>query len=248
MNKVALITGAAKGLGKVITKMLAQENYDVIINYNTSEEAALKLEKEINENYNVKTLVIKCDISNEEEVKNMRDIILQKFTKIDVLINNAAVEINKPFEEKNFDTFSQTLNTNLIGTFLVSKYIGSLMYENKYGRIINISSNNSINKYDPITLEYDASKAGINILTHNLAKQYAPYVNVNAICPGWIKTEKVNKLNEELNGMLESEESKNILLERFATEEEIADLVLFLISDKANYINSEIIKIDGGTR
>ena len=246
MHKVALVTGSAQGLGKTIIEQFANEGYDVIINYNNSEKEALELEKYINENYNVKVMSIKCDISKEEEIVKMKEEILKIFPKVDVLVNNAAIEVTS--ENRNSETFNETLQINLIGTFLVSKYIGEIMYKNKYGKIINISSNNSINKYDPVTLEYDASKAGVNSLTHNLAILYAPYINVNAVAPGWIKTEKIEKLNKTLDNKLEIEESKNILLNRFAKPEEIANLVLFLASDKANYINSEIIKVDGGTR
>ena len=116
-----------------------------------------------------------------------------------------------------------------------------------HGKIINIASNNAISKMDPITLEYDASKAGLINLTHNLALEFAPFVNVNAIAPGWIKTEKIKKINDELDGKFIEEESKKILLNRFAEMEDVCNLVLFLASEKANYINSEVIRIDGGS-
>ena len=121
------------------------------------------------------------------------------------------------------------------------------MYKNKSGKIINISSNNAFDKFDPTTLEYDASKAALISMTHNFAKQYAPYINVNAIAPGWIMTDKILKLDESLDNKFISSESKNILLNRFATMDDIANLVLFLASDKSSYINNEVIKIDGGT-
>ena len=141
----------------------------------------------------------------------------------------------------------KTLEINLIAPFLLSKEIASRMYMNEYGKIINISSNNSIDKYDPVTVEYDCSKAGLNILTKCLAKEFAPFVRVNAIAPGWILTDKIKKLDDSLDNKFVEEESKNILLNRFATCEDICNLVLFLASDKSDYINSEIIKIDGGT-
>lgn len=244
---VVLVTGSSKGLGKTLIKEFAKEGYDVVINYNKSEIEAYESEKYINENYNVKTLVIKCDVSNELEVKKMVDEIINKLGKIDVLVNNAAIEINSEFEDKTKETFNEVLNANLIGTFLVSKYVSDYMLKEKKGKIINITSNNAINKNDPTTLEYDASKAGIISLTHNLAKQLKPYINVNAIAPGWIKTDKIINIDNELNNEFIKEESKNIYLNRFAEEIDIANLVLFLSSDKANYINNEIIKIDGGT-
>ena len=121
------------------------------------------------------------------------------------------------------------------------------MYERKYGKIINISSNNSLDKFDPVTLEYDSSKAGLNILTKNLAKEFSPYVTVNAVAPGWILTDKIKKLDDSLDNKFIEEESNKILLNRFATCEDVCNLVLFLASDKADYINSEIIRIDGGS-
>ena len=122
------------------------------------------------------------------------------------------------------------------------------MLENKKGNIVNITSNNAINQYDPSTLEYDASKVGIISLTHNLAVEFAPYINVNAVAPGWVMTEKVKELNDSLDGMLEQEESKKILIHRFTYPEEVANLVYFLTTDEAKSINNQVITIDGGTR
>lgn len=244
---VALVTGSSKGIGKICIIELAKEGYDVVINYNTSKSNALELEKYIKDNFNVKVLTIKCDVSDEDEVKNMINTIINKLDSIDVVVNNAAIEINSDFYDKTKESFRKVLYTNLIGTFLVSKYASIYMLKNKFGKIINITSNNGIDKNDPNTLEYDASKAGIISLTHNLAKQLAPIVNVNAIAPGWVKTDKIIELDNSLNNEFIKEESKNIYLGRFAEEIDIANLVVFLASSKANYINNEIIRIDGGT-
>ena len=177
----------------------------------------------------------------------MIDKIINEFGKIDILVNNSAIEINSDFKDKTKETFKKVLDVNLIGTFLVTKYASKYMLENKYGKIVNITSNNAINKYDPSTMEYDASKAGIISLTHNLALELAPYINVNAVAPGWVLTEKIKELNNSLDGMLEQEESKKILINRFTLPEEVANLVSFWVSDDARAINNEIIKIDGGT-
>lgn len=244
---VALVTGSSKGIGKICIIELAKEGYDVVINYNTSKSNALELEKYIKDNFNVKVLTIKCDVSDEENVKNMINTIINKLDSIDVVVNNAAIEINSDFYDKTKESFRKVLDTNLIGTFLVSKYASIYMLKNKFGKIINITSDNGIDKNDPNTLEYDASKAGIISLTHNLAKQLAPIVNVNAIAPGWVKTDKIIELDNSLNNEFIKEESKNIYLGRFAEEIDIANLVVFLASSKANYINNEIIRIDGGT-
>ena len=123
----------------------------------------------------------------------------------------------------------KTFEVNTVGSFLLSRLVADEMYKNKYGAIVNISSTNGINKYFPMTIDYDASKAALNSITHNLSLEYAPYVRVNAVAPGWVKTE-----NE-------------IFVRRFAEELEIAKVVGFLLSDDASYINNQIISVDGGT-
>lgn len=238
---VALVTGGAKNIGRSIILEFAKNGYDVVINYNTSEKEAIELQKYVEETYKVNTLICKCDITDEEQVRNMIHEIVNKFNKIDVLVNNAAIELNSEFELKTKETFNKVLNANLIGTFLVSKYVSK--YMNK-GRIINITSNNAINMNDPSTLEYDASKAGIISLTHNLAKEFAPNINVNAVAPGWVETNNIKELDKSLNGEFIKEESKKILKSRFAKEEEIASLVYYLTTNE--YINDQIIVIDGG--
>lgn len=241
-NKVALVTGSSRGIGRATIIELAKNGYNVVINYNSSEKEALELNEEIKD-YGIKSLVIKCDISNENEVKSMVGKIVSCFGKIDVLVNNAAVSYDSLYCEKGVSNFKKTIDTNLIGTFLVSKYVGDIMYENKYGKIVNVSSTNGINTYFPMCLEYDASKAGIISLTHNLAMQYAPYVNVNAVAPGFIATDsEINDMDEEF---IKSEEEK-VFLKRMGKEEEVAKVIRFLVSDDASYINNEVIRIDGG--
>ena len=132
MSKVAMVTGSSRGLGRAIVLELAKNGYDVVINYNNSEERA-KLVKEEVEKYGVKSLIIKCDISNEEEVKSMVDETIKEFGKIDVLVNNAAVCYDSLYEDKSVENFKKTLDVNVVGTFLVSKYVGDIMYQNKYG-------------------------------------------------------------------------------------------------------------------
>lgn len=243
-KKVCLVTGSACNLGKSTIIKYASNNYDVVITYNNSEDDANKLKDYIISTYNVKCLCIKCNITIESDIENLLSIIKKEFNRLDVLINNAAIDITDDFNNKNKDNYMKVLETNVVGTFLVSKIIGSYMYENKTGVITNISSNNAIDDYNECSLEYDSSKAAIINLTHNLANHYSPYIRVNAICPGWINTKSVKEMNPNF---IKSEKEK-ILLNRFAEESEIASLLYFLSSNEASYINDSIIKIDGGKK
>lgn len=241
-KKVVLITGASRGLGAAIAQVFAKNKHNIILNYNNSEKEALNLAEELKQ-YDVEVLPIKADITDEEQIKNMVETSISKFKHIDVLVNNAAIALDTTFEDKTKENFLKTLDTNLIGPFLVAKYVGDNMQKQKQGNIINISSTNGLETYYEYGLDYDASKAGLISLTHNLALHYAPYINVNAIAPGWIKTEMTKNLDKDY---IKEEEAK-ILLNRFAEPEEIAPVVYFLSTQEAKYINNEVIRVDGGT-
>lgn len=242
MNKTVLVTGGSRGIGKSTVIEFAKKGYNVVINYLKSEEKALELKKEIEENYGVKALIIKADVSNEEEVKNMVEKTIIEFGYIDCLVNNAGIAIDTIFEDKTKENFIKTLNTNLIGPFLVSKEVGKYMLERKQGSIINISSTNGIDTIYPESIDYDASKAALISLTKNLAIEYAPYIRVNTVAPGWTLTD----MNKNLDDEYVKEECESILLKRFADPSEIAKVVVFLASSDASYINSEVIRVDGG--
>lgn len=242
-RKVVLVTGSSKGIGASCILEFAKNNYNVVINYNQSKKEALQLEKEIKNKYNVDCICIKCDITQEQDIQRMIDLTVEAFGKIDVLVNNAGIAIDTIFDQKTKENFMKTLETNLVGTFLVSKYVSQIMLKNKGGTIINIASTNGIDTNYPMCLDYDASKAGIISLTHNLALQFAPDIRVNCVAPGWVGTE--NELKDLDLEYIKSEEEK-IFLKRIAKPEEIANVVLFLASDKASYINNEVIRVDGG--
>lgn len=243
MEKVVLITGSSKGIGKATAVEFAKiGGYKVVINYLTDKENAEKLSNYLNEEYKIETLVIKADVSNEEQVKNMVQEIINKFGRIDVLVNNAGIAIDKEFEYRTVEDWKRTLEVNTIGTFLVSKYASENMMKNKSGKIINVSSTNGINTFFPSSIDYDASKAAIINLTYNLAIQFAPYINVNVVAPGWVNTE----MNKELPKELIEQETEKIYKKRFAEPEEIAKVICFLASEDAEYINGTVIKVDGG--
>lgn len=244
MGKVALVTGASRGIGKATIIEFAEKGYDVVINYMSSKKEALELKQEVEIKYGVKASVIRADVSEEIEVKNMVEEVISTFGHIDVLVNNAGIAIDTIFEDKTVSNFRRTLDVNLIGTFLVSKYVGEFMLKEKKGSIINISSTNGLDTIYPESLDYDASKAGIISLTRNLAIQYAPSIRVNSVAPGWVLTD----MNKELDDDFIKEEESKILLDRFANPSEIAKVIVFLASDDASYINGEIIRVDGGCR
>ena len=242
MRKVALITGGAKGIGKAIAIELAKNNYDVVINYLTSEIEANELKNTLT-SFGVNVLTYKCDISDEKQVDQMVTYIEEELGGVDVLVNNAAIDLSNMWHEKNSDQFRKTLDVNVVGAYNVARRVYKHMLDMKWGRIVNISSTNGINTYYPMCIEYDASKAALISLTHDLALQFAPYVNVNAIAPGFIGTES------ELEGYDEEflkEEQQKILAGRYGKPEEVAHLVKFLVSDEADYINNSVIRIDGG--
>lgn len=240
--KTVLVTGSSSGLGKSIIEKYASNGYNTIITYLTHENEALEFNEYIKNKYKVKSICVKLDISEEDDIQNLYELILNEFSKIDVLVNNASICNDTLFEDKTKDNFMKIIEVNLVGTFLMSKTFGRLMYNNKNGSIINISSNNGIDSYYSESLDYDASKAGVINLSHNLANVFSPYVRVNTICPGWIET----PMNENMSEEFKNKEINKILLKRFASPEEISNLVYFLSSDEASYINDSVIKIDGG--
>ena len=240
-DKVVLVTGSSRGIGRSIAIAFAKEGANVIINYKSSEIDA-EVAYDIIASYGNQCMSIKADVSNESNVKTMIDMIINKFGRIDILVNNAGIAIDSDFDDKTTSNWKKTMDTNVIGPFLTSKYVGKIMMDQKYGKIINISSTNGINTIYPYSADYDASKAALINLTKNLAVQFAPYVNVNSVAPGWVDTD----MNQDLPKSYLRDEKEKILLKRFAEPEEISNVVLFLASDKSRYITSEIITVSGG--
>lgn len=242
MNKTVLVTGGTRGIGEAIVREFAKKGYDIIINYVNSNEKAMKLKEELENVYPIKVLPIQADISNEIAVSNMMDRVMKEFGRIDVLVNNAGIVIDKEFEDRTVEDWRKTLEINLIAPFILTKKIGQEMMKQKNGAIINISSTNGMDTYYPSSVDYDASKSGLISLTYDSAVQFAPYVRVNCVAPGWVNTE----MNKELPEDFVREESERILVKRFGEPEEIAKVVAFLASEDASFINSTVIKVDGG--
>ena len=242
MNKSVLVTGGTRGIGEAISREFAKKGYDIIINYVNSSEKAQNLKQELEKEYNIKVLPIQTDISNEIAIKNMVDTAINEFGKIDVLVNNAGIVIDRKFEDRTVEDWKKTLDINLIAPFVLTKLVGKEMMKQKSGSIINISSTNGLNTYYPTSVDYDASKSGLISLTYDSAVQFAPYVRVNCIAPGWVNTE----MNKELPEDFVKEETERILVKRFAEPKEIAKVVTFLASEDASFVNSTVIKVDGG--
>ena len=243
MGKIVLVTGSAKGIGSACILKFASYGYDVVIHYLMSKKEAYALKEKVEKEYQVRVFCIKADLKNELDIKEMCKKIENEFGNVSILVNNAAFCLDTLYEEKKKENFMTTLEVNVVGTFLLSRLLADKMYEKKEGTIINIVSTNGIDTYFPMCLDYDASKAAMISLTHNLALQYAPYIHVNAVAPGWVATES------EIDGLDEDylkTESEKIFLRRIGTPEEIANVVFFLATSEASYINNTVIRVDGG--
>ena len=237
-----LVTGGSRGIGEAISREFARKGYDVIINFKNSMDRAEELKEELEAEYGVSVMLAQADITDEVSVENMIDEIITELGSIDVLVNNAGIVIDREFEDRTLQDWKQTLNVNLIAPFLLTKLVGSEMVKQEHGSIVNISSTNGINTYYPTSVDYDASKAGLISLTYDSAVQFAPYVRVNCVAPGWVNTE----MNDELPEDFVKSETERILVKRFAEPEEIAKAVYFLASEDASFINGTVLKVDGG--
>ncbi len=233
---VVFITGASRGLGYEVAKVFASHGYDVIGTYHKSLEKIEEVKKEIEEKYHVNFTIYKLDVSKEEDIINVRN---NMNTHIDVLVNNAGISRDSGFYDKTKDVFNEVLNTNLVGTFLVVKYLSKFMDK---GSIVNVSSNCGMDAGYVEGIDYNASKAGMISLTKDMARFFAPNIRVNAVAPGWIETDMVKDMDPEYR----KEEENKALLKRFATPEEIAKVIYFLGSEDSSFMTGEVVKVDGG--
>lgn len=234
-SKVAIVTGGSKGIGASIVKKLAQNGYIVVLNYNKSEKEAKEIEDKFDNVY-----AFKADISNYDEVKALVDFTINKLKKIDLLINNAGIDLIKTINDTKIEEFDKILKTNLYSAFYTSKEVSKYMINNKSGKIINISSIWGIIGAS-CEMAYSVSKAGLDAMTKSLAKELGPSnIQVNSIAPGIIDTDMNKFLTEEEKEQIISE----IPLEHIGNVEDVADCVLFLAN--ANYITGQVIQVNGG--
>lgn len=220
---VALVTGSSQGIGKELIIEFAKKKYDVIITYNTNKEKAYNLQSYIMDNYKVNALVIKCDLTKEEDIENMKNTILEKYDHIDILVNNAALSLDNYIEEKTKEEFMKVLEVNVVGTFLVTKYLYKYLDN---GVIVNISSTDSMDTYSEISMDYSASKAAINNLTKTFALAFKNIKVIGAM-PNWTNTESIREMNQDyLNSEL-----KRIGQEKLEEPNEVALNIIKLIED-----------------
>ena len=239
MNKVIIVTGASKGIGKEISKELAKKGNTIIANYNKSEKEIKELQQEL-EKQNIKIDIYKADVSKREEAANLVKYTIQKYGKIDVLINNAGISQIKEFTQITDEDWNNMINTNLNSVFYMSQEACHNMIHNKKGCIINISSIWGITGAS-CEVHYSVSKAGVDALTKALAKELGPSnIRVNSIAPGIINTEMNAHLSEEEKQNIEEE----IPLEKRGKAIDIERCVEWLIKDE--YTTGQVISINGG--
>ncbi len=241
MNKIALITGASRGIGKQIAITLAKEGYDIAMNCRAENEEVLLAKKEIEKN-NVQCLCLPGDVSKFEECENMVKTVIEKFGKIDILINNAGITNDMLLLRMKEEDFRKVIDVNLIGTYNMTKNVSQYMMKARTGRIINLASVVGISG-NAGQSNYAASKAGIIGFTKSIAKELASRnILVNAVAPGFIQTDMTNVLKDDVKENI----LNNIPLKRAGTPQDVANVVKFLCSEDSSYITGQIINIDGG--
>ncbi|MBS6821438.1 MAG: 3-oxoacyl-[acyl-carrier-protein] reductase [Roseburia sp.] len=240
-NKIAVVTGAGRGIGRGIALALAREGAMVVVNYNGSKERAEEVVRTIEE-AGGKAVAIQCNISDFEAAKEFFANVVKEYGKIDILVNNAGITKDNLMMKMSEEEFQSVIQTNLAGTFHGVKFVTRPMMKQRQGRIINIASVSGVIG-NMGQANYSASKAGVIGLTKAAAKELASRnITVNAVAPGFVATEMTDVLSDSVKEAAVA----TIPLGRFGEVEDIAETVVFLASDKAKYITGQVICVDGG--
>ncbi len=240
--KTALVTGASRGIGTACAIALAKMGYNIVLNYNNSEQKAMSLAQIITDNYSVDVLAYKADVCDKAQVTDMVNAALEKFNSIDVLVNNAGISQQKLFTDTTNDDWNNIINTNLTSVYNVTHAVLPNMIRNHSGSIVNISS-----MWGQVgascEVAYSASKAGIIGLTKALSKEVAPSnIRVNCVAPGVIMTDMMSSFSDEDIALIKEDIPLGVL----GTAKNVADTVAFLASDKSSYITGQVIGVNGG--
>ena len=241
-NKVALITGGSRGIGKAIAEKFAKNGYNLVINYVSDSTKTEELEKEFQEGNNIEVLFVKADVTDFNSCENMVKQAIEKFGKIDVLVNNAGITKDGLLMRMKEEDFDKVINVNLKGTFNVTKNVVPYMMKQKNGRIVNISSVVGVIG-NAGQCNYAASKAGIIGFTKSLAKELASRnILANAIAPGFIKTDMTDVLSDAVKETINTQ----IPLKKMGESYEVANAVYFLGNEENTYITGQVLNVDGG--
>jgi 3-oxoacyl-[acyl-carrier protein] reductase len=240
-GKTAIITGGSRGIGRASCLAFAKNEANIVFTYNKSEDQAKEVVKEVKK-IGAKVLSIKADVKDYNQCRKVVEETLKEFNKLDIVLNNAGIIRDKALMMMTQDDWKDVLDTNLGGTFNMTRAAITTLLKQKEGCVINMSSVSGIIGL-PRQTNYSASKAGIIGFTKALAKEVGAYnIRVNVVCPGYIDTDMVGDIKEDMKKQI----LDFIPEKRFGTAEEVAGVCVFLASDRANYITGEIIKIDGG--
>ena len=240
-KQVVFVTGGSRGIGKAIALKYAENGYNVVINY-VSENTNIDELKDEFDKYSIESLIVKADVSKAEEVENAVKQAIEKFGKIDVLVNNAGITRDTLLMRMKEEDFDKVIEINLKGTFLVTKAVTPYMMKRRNGRIVNLSSVVGVTG-NAGQSNYSASKAGIIGFTKSVAKELASRnIRANAVAPGFIDTDMTSVLSDEIKANI----NVQIPMKRMETAREIANVVYFLGSEESSYITGQVINIDGG--
>lgn len=241
MEKVALVTGSSRGIGKACAIRLAEKGFNIVINYNSSKEAADKVKEEITD-LGGRAIAVQADTSDLKQVQDMFRTAFKEFGRLDVLVNNAGVVNDAYLLMLSAESLQKSLDVNIRGYFNCAQQAALKMMKNKSGRIINISSVSSVHSLAGQSV-YSATKGAVNSMTSTLAKELAPYgIQVNAVAPGFVETEMIGSIPEEkLNEYLNA-----IPMKRLADPKEIAEAVSLLADGSLSYMTGQVLILDGG--